>query len=228
MKARAPQMVIKPDYRQFRLRKLNTPEFSHIKLLLFWPVFGLVFLALERFRPHAAYHVMHCALDDAIPFSEWALIPYLLWFVYLIGALAYTFFQDVPAFRRMMRFVIVTYTAATVVYFIYPTQQLLRPEAFARDNALTRAVAWFYTFDTNTNVCPSLHVIGSAAALFALRDGPRLRKRAWWQAASVLLALCISLSTVFMKQHSILDVLCARPVCALGWRMCYGRPGRHG
>ena len=170
MKARALKTVIKPDYRQFRLRKLNTPEFSHIKLLLFWPVFGLAFLALERFRPHAAYHVMHCALDDAIPFSEWALIPYLLWFVYLIGALAYTFFQDVPAFRRMMRFVIVTYTAATVIYFIYPTQQLLRPEAFSHDNALTRAVAWFYTFDTNTNVCPSLHVIGSAAALFALRD----------------------------------------------------------
>ena len=82
MKARALKTVIKPDYRQFRLRKLNTPEFSHIKLLLFWPVFGLAFLALERFRPHAAYHVMHCALDDAIPFSEWALIPYLLWFVY--------------------------------------------------------------------------------------------------------------------------------------------------
>ena len=38
MKARAPQTVIKPDYRQFRLRKLNTPEFSHIKLLLFWPI----------------------------------------------------------------------------------------------------------------------------------------------------------------------------------------------
>ena len=50
MKARAPQMVIKPDYRQFRLRKLNTPEFSHIKLLLFWPVFGLAFLALERVK----------------------------------------------------------------------------------------------------------------------------------------------------------------------------------
>ena len=40
--------------------------------------------------------------------------------------------------------------------------------------------------------------------------------------------LCISLSTVFMKQHSILDVLCALPVCALGWWLCYGRPGRHG
>ena len=222
MKARVPQTVIKPDYRQFRLRKLNTPEFSHIKLLLFWPVFGLAFLALERFRPHAAYHVMHCALDDAIPFSEWALIPYLLWFVYLIGALAYTFFQDVPAFRRMMRFVIVTYTAATVIYFIYPTQQLLRPEAFAHDNALTRAVAWFYTFDTNTNVCPSLHVIGSMAAFFAFWYAPIFSKRGW-RIASTVAAFFISISTVFMKQHSILDVAAAIPLCAIGYYFAYVR-----
>ena len=222
MKARSPQTVIKPDYRQFRLRKLNTPEFSHIKLLLFWPVFGLAFLALERFRPHAAYHVMHCALDDAIPFSEWALIPYLLWFVYLIGALAYTFFQDVPAFRRMMRFVIVTYTAATVIYFIYPTQQLLRPEAFAHDNALTRAVAWFYTFDTNTNVCPSLHVIGSMAAFFAFWYAPIFSKRGW-RIASTVAAFFISISTVFMKQHSILDVAAAIPLCAIGYYFAYVR-----
>lgn len=222
MKARALKTVIKPDYRQFRLRKLNTPEFSHIKLLLFWPVFGLAFLALERFRPHAAYHVMHCALDDAIPFSEWALIPYLLWFVYLIGALAYTFFQDVPAFRRMMRFVIVTYTAATVIYFIYPTQQLLRPEAFAHDNALTRAVAWFYTFDTNTNVCPSLHVIGSMAAFFAFWYAPIFSKRGW-RIASTVAAFFISISTVFMKQHSILDVAAAIPLCAIGYYFAYVR-----
>ena len=225
MKARALKTVIKPDYRQFRLRKLNTPEFSHIKLLLFWPVFGLAFLALERFRPHAAYHVMHCALDDAIPFSEWALIPYLLWFVYLIGALAYTFFQDVPAFRRMMRFVIVTYTAATVIYFIYPTQQLLRPEAFAHDNALTRAVAWFYTFDTNTNVCPSLHVIGSMAAFFAFWYAPIFSKRGW-RIASTVAAFFISISTVFMKQHSILDVAAAIPLCAIGYYFAYVRTSK--
>ena len=28
------------DYRKFRLKYLNTPEFSHVKLLLFWPIFG--------------------------------------------------------------------------------------------------------------------------------------------------------------------------------------------
>ena len=216
------------DYRNFRLSKLNTDEFRHVKLLIFWPLFGIMFSFVERFYNVGSYYVMHCAFDDAIPFCEWFLIPYLFWFVYLIGTLVYTFFFDVPAFKRMMRFIICTYTITMVIYLLFPTCQNLRPEVFPRDNALTRFIGWFYTFDTNTNVCPSLHVIGSAAALFALRDGPRLRKRAWWQAASVILALCISLSTVFMKQHSILDVLCALPVCALGWRMCYGRPGRHG
>ena len=216
------------DYRNFRLSKLNTDEFRHVKLLIFWPLFGIMFSFVERFYNVGSYYVMHCAFDDAIPFCEWFLIPYLFWFVYLIGTLVYTFFFDVPAFKRMMRFIICTYTITMVIYLLFPTCQNLRPEVFPRNNALTRFIGWFYTFDTNTNVCPSLHVIGSAAALFALRDGPRFRKRAWWQAASVILALCISLSTVFMKQHSILDVLCALPVCALGWWLCYGRPGRHG
>lgn len=208
------------DLRRFRFSRLNTDEFSHVKLLAFWPLFGLAFLFLERFQPARTYRAMHCALDDAIPFCEWALIPYLFWFVFLIGAVAYTFFYDVRAFRRMMRFVMVTYGVTLVIYLLFPTCQLLRPETFARDNVLTRFVAWFYEFDTNTNVCPSLHVIGSFAAMLALRDCRALQARAWkW--GTVLAALCISLSTVFLKQHSVLDVLYALPVCALGYFAAY-------
>ena len=104
--------MIKPsvDSRQFRFSKLNTPEFSHVWLLLYWPLFGLGFSYVERFYPVAHYIEMHCALDDLIPFNEWFLIPYMFWFVYLIGAVAYTFFFDVPGFRRMMRFVMITYS----------------------------------------------------------------------------------------------------------------------
>ena len=44
---------IKPevDYRQFRFKKMNTPEFSHVKLLLFWPFFGLIgVFAVELYK----------------------------------------------------------------------------------------------------------------------------------------------------------------------------------
>ena len=189
---------IKPEvnYREFRIHKLNTPEFSHVRLLLYWPIFGLLFLFLERLQPQRNYYPVYCGLDDIIPFCEWALIPYLFWFVFLIGTLVYTFFVDVPAFRRMMYFVIVTYTITVLIYLFFPTCQNLRPEAFVRNNLLTRFIELFYSFDTNTNVCPSLHVIGSVA-------------------------VCISLSTVFMKQHSIMDVLAALPVCFFGWWIAY-------
>ena len=113
--------MIKPsvDYRQFRFSKLNTPEFSHVWLLLYWPLFGLGFSYVERFYPVAHYIEMHCALDDLIPFNEWFLIPYMFWFVYLIGAVAYTFFFDVPGFRRMMRFVMITYSVTLIIYFLF-------------------------------------------------------------------------------------------------------------
>ena len=49
--------MIKPsvDYRQFRFSKLNTPEFSHVWLLLYWPLFGLGFSYVERFYPVALH-----------------------------------------------------------------------------------------------------------------------------------------------------------------------------
>lgn len=166
------------------------------------------------------YYPVYCGLDDIIPFCEWALIPYLFWFVFLIGTLVYTFFVDVPAFRRMMYFVIVTYTITVLIYLFFPTCQNLRPEAFVRNNLLTRFIELFYSFDTNTNVCPSLHVIGSVAAMFGLWDCKALQS-VGWKIAATSIAVCISLSTVFMKQHSIMDVLAALPVCFFGWWIAY-------
>ena len=213
---------IKPEvnYREFRIHKLNAPEFSHVRLLLYWPIFGLLFLFLERLQPQRNYYPVYCGLDDIIPFCEWALIPYLFWFVFLIGTLVYTFFVDVPAFRRMMYFVIVTYTITVLIYLFFPTCQNLRPEAFVRNNLLTRFIELFYSFDTNTNVCPSLHVIGSVAAMFGLWDCKALQS-VGWKIAATSIAVCISLSTVFMKQHSIMDVLAALPVCFFGWWIAY-------
>ena len=204
------------------LQWLNTPEHRHAKLLFYWPLFGLIFFLLERFRPGQIYYAVHCSLDDLIPFCQWALIPYLFWFVFLIGALVYTFFFDVPAFRKMMYFIIVTYTLALLIFILFPTCQHLRPTSFAQDNVLTRIIAWFYQFDTNTDVCPSLHVVGSLAAYFSLRDCRRFRGRGW-QLGSALAAAAICLSTLFLKQHSAVDVLAALPLCASAYYLIYRR-----
>lgn len=217
--------MLETDFRRFRFSKLNTDEFRHLKLLIFWPIFGLFLTFVERFYNVGHYYSMHCPLDDMIPFCEWFLIPYLLWFVYLIGTIVYTFFFDVAAFKRMMYFIIITYSITMLIYLVFPTCQDLRPTQFARDNVLTRFVAWFYNFDTNTNVCPSIHVLGSVAAMLGLCDCRRLQNPKL-KLLFILLCVLICISTVFMKQHSVLDVLAALPLCVIAYPICY-KAGRH-
>lgn len=199
------------NYRKLRPSNLNTDTYKHLKLLLYWPLYGLLFLFVERFYPAEHYTVMHCGLDDVIPFCEWFLIPYLFWFVYLIGMHLYTLLYDIDSFTRMMKYIILTYTATIVIYLLWPTCQQLRPESFDRDNFLIRFIAGFYQFDTNTNVCPSIHVIGSLAVMEAGLWSKRLSKE--WKAWFVITAILICISTVFMKQHSVLDIFAAIPIC---------------
>ncbi len=175
-------------------------------LVLYWPLYGLLFYTAEHlFRP-AHYHVMHCALDDVIPFCELFLIPYLFWFVYLVGIHAYTFLTDRAAFQRLMWFIILSYSIGLLFFYFYPTIQFLRPAVFPRDNILTEMMVDFYRHDTNTNVCPSLHVVGSMAVWYAARDTRLFARRGWrWFFHVTTFLICIS--TVFLKQHSAIDLL---------------------
>ena len=216
------KLNLKPaaDYRQFRLNRLNTTEFRHLKWLIFWPIFGTLFWVCEIFRPLEDCHVMYHPLDDVIPFCEFFVIPYLFWFVYLVGMYLYALFYDIDTFERLMKFTVITYTVTLLVYLLYPTCQELRPMEFARDNLLTDFMAGFYQFDSNTNVCPSIHVIGSIAVCIAGLHAPKLSKLRWklfFPTAAVL----ICLSTVFLKQHSVLDVVWAIPICVIAYIICY-------
>ena len=210
------------DYRNFRSPKMNTADLSHLKLLLFSPLFLLVFQYAEHLYQVEYYHPVYSRLDYYIPFCELFVIPYMFWFLYLVGIHLYTLLYDVDSFRRLMRFIIITYTAAVLTYFIYPTCQNLRPIEFERDNILTRFMVSFYTFDTNTNVCPSIHVIGSVAVWAAGWNAPKLQKKRW-KVGFTVTTILICLSTVFLKQHSVVDIIAALPICVIAYWICYRR-----
>ena len=93
--------------------------------------------------------------------------------------------------------------------FFFPNEQNLRPEAFAHPNILTDIVQFIYDSDTHTNVFPSIHVFNAVAIHVALVTSPRIKKIKWLRPASLLLCSLICLSTMFLKQHSFLDVIAA-------------------
>ena len=107
------------------------------------------------------------------------------------------------------------------VYIIWPSRQDLRPEFFERDNYLTRLIAFIYSFDTSTGVCPSLHVAYSLGILSAaLKD--KLLKPVW-KILLTFFVIMICLSVCFVKQHSAVDVFAALPLGLLAEILVYGK-----
>ena len=208
------------------LKRVWDPKNRHIFYFLFWPVYGLRYLLVEQFNPAAQYHLVYCPLDDRIPFQEVFLIPYVFWYALIIGMHLYTFVKDASAFKWYSRYLIISMSISTLIFLLYPTCQELRPEQFPRDNLLTDAVRLLYRVDTNTNVCPSEHVIGAIAAFCAgvhSEKGKNLNKIVLLTA----LAFSAGIATVFLKQHSMVDVFAALPVCAVTYLICQRLECRH-
>lgn len=198
------------------MKQPNHPELKYTPVyLLFWPVFGLRYLLIENCNPAQVYHPVRCALDDRIPFLEIFVIPYVLWYCCIAGVHLWLCLRRDPAYQRYSRYLILSMGISTAAFLLYPTCQNLRPAVFPRDNLLSDAVGFLYRMDTSTNVCPSEHVIGSVGfclAIYSARDTAAAH-RILASAAAILTAI----ATVFLKQHSIVDVIAAVPVCAAGW-----------
>ena len=198
---------------------------AHLWWLLFWPVYWLRYPLIEHCRGTVQYTPVHCPLDDLIPFCEGFLVPYMLWMPLMVALCLYTLVFDEDSFRRYSRFLVIAMSASTVIFLLWPSCQELRPEVFPRDNLLIRCVGLLYAADTNTNVFPSEHAIGSVAVWLAARRarGP------WAQRLRVpvcILAVLACISTVFLKQHSVLDLLGAVPVCLAAWWLSFRTPHR--
>ena len=215
------------DYREFRFSRLNTPQFSHMKLAIFgWLFYFTFYFLTENLIPAEVCHPMHCALDDLIPFCEYFAIFYVFWYALVFGSLIYTLLYDIDSFTKLSRFILITQVIATTVYILYPSPQDLRPEVFVRDNLLTRLMAFIYSFDTSTGVCPSLHVAYSMGILSVALKKKEIKPIWKWLLGFVVLMIC--LATAFVKQHSMVDVFVALPVSLVAelivfWS-CYWKP----
>ena len=209
------------DYSGFSLKRLSEPRFAHLKLLGGWLGYFALYFITENLIPAERCHPIHCALDDLIPFNEAFLFFYVGWYFLVFGALAYTLFYDVKAFRKLQIFIMITQAVAMLCYIVWPSRQDLRPEVFERENVLTAIMGFIYAFDTSTGVCPSLHV---AYSLGILSMGLKDEKLApVWKLALTVFVLGVCAAVCFVKQHSAVDVLAALPVSLLAELLVYGK-----
>ncbi|NLY48610.1 MAG: phosphatase PAP2 family protein [Clostridiales bacterium] len=197
-------------------------QYRHGVILVYFFFYMIWFTYLER-TVTTKFTPVHSKLDDYIPFMEIFIIPYLLWFIYIFITVAYFFFTSKEDFYRCCAFLFIGMTICLTIYTIWPNGHYLRVDldTLGRSNIFTRMLSLIYGIDTATNVCPSIHVYNSIGAMIAIRKSVRLKDIKWLQVSVFILTVLISMSTVFLKQHSILDVFGAIALSLVMYPIAY-------
>lgn len=181
-------------------------KYKHSLLLLYLFIYLPWFAYLEKTVTNR-FHVIHMAIDDTIPFIEYFIVPYLLWFGYVAVAVVYFLLKNREDYYRLCAFLFIGMTVFLVISTVYPNGHHLRPTVFERDNIFVHMVQSLYRTDTPTNLFPSIHVYNSIGVNMAVWHSKDLKNNRLIRYGSAILMISIVLSTMFLKQHSVFDVI---------------------
>ncbi len=196
-------------------------RYRHGWILSYMLIYLVWFAYLER-TVTRRFHVIHMAVDDYIPFVELFIVPYLLWFGYVAVAIVYFFFKDVQDYYKLCIFLFVGMTVFLVVSTVYPNGHYLRPRVFERDNIFVDMVKALQMVDTPTNLFPSIHVYNSIGVHISVMQSQRLKEKKWIRRSSFVLMLSIIAATMFLKQHSVFDVITGCVMGVVMYTLVYG------
>ena len=118
---------------------------------------------------------------------------------------------------------------STLICVVYPSVHELRPAVFENSNLCTRLVQLLYSTDNPAVIMPSMHTSVSVLLAVAIWTSESLRHCTWAKISSAVLSTLIVLSTVLIKQHSVLDLFAglgmAAVICAVTY-LCLFRSSK--
>ena len=195
-------------------------KYSHIWTVLYIFIYLPWFSYLEK-KVTTNFNEIHCKTDDMIPFCDVFIIPYLLWFLYVAFTLIYLFFYSRNEYYRACAFLFSGMTIFLIISTVYPNGLYLRETIDYNDSIFSDMVKALHSADTSTNVFPSIHVYNSIGCCIALLKSEGLKNKKWINILSSVLAFLIILSTMFLKQHSVIDVIGAFFMAAIIYLIVY-------
>ncbi len=189
------------------LQKILYVVVTLLPMAIYMVIYMPTFFWVESLNPAGGFHIIHTAIDDMIPVVEVFIIPYALWLPYLVAGMIAIAIHSRPISRKTSYMLMAGMTLFIIISLAYPNALELRAAIPDRQNIFMDLINYLHQIDTPTDVLPSLHVydaiVVAAGIHLTFKDKKALL------IASDVLTILIVLSTVFIKQHSIIDVISA-------------------
>ena len=203
------------------VRFVRRKKASHVWPMIIFLIIYLIWFHIIEIIPRRHYIQVILPVDRLIPFIEVFVVPYLSWFFYVGLGITIVYLKDRDAYDRMCTVLMIGMTVFLLVSTFLPNRQPLRLTQMPRENIFTDMIIALWKTDTPTNVWPSIHVFNTAAVELAYLTSKNdfFRKNYLFRCGTLVWGILIIMSTVFIKQHSLFDVLSALSIIAvcLGW-----------
>ena len=188
------------------------PRYAYVPLIIMILFNAVTYFGTRLFTGELQHHEMQTTADELIPFSPFFISIYIL--AYVQWAVGYVMIarDNKPVFTWIVIGELIAKGLAFLCFVFFPTT-VVRPEIIG-DDIWSRITAYIYAADAPDNLFPSVHCLESWVCF---RGAMYLRKPAkWYKYAMLVFTLLVFASTVFVKQHVLLDIAGAIAAVEIG------------
>ncbi|MGH4124675.1 MAG: phosphatase PAP2 family protein [Clostridium sp.] len=182
-------------------RRNYVKDFLYLALMLTLPILDITYKMLNN--PSVKVHSLMTDIDRSIPFVNAFIVPYVIWYGFIYAVLVYLYFKDKEIYLKTL----LTYEVCILISFIiYALFQTTVPRPVLSGNDfLTNIVRWVYQSDNPFNCFPSTHSFSSYVIFKGVSESKIKNKIIRFVISSM--CILVMISTIFVKQHVILDLL---------------------
>lgn len=177
------------------------PKYAVLPLIAVFVFNMIAYYGGFVFAKDAYHYNISVALDGKIPLVEFFIIFYFL--AYLQWVISYIFIarESAEVCYRYATAVSISKIFCLILFLAFPTT-LVRPAP--GEGLFGSIVSFLYTVDEPTNLLPSIHCLESWVCFRASLSMKKLPS--WYKIITLFFSVAVFLSTVFVKQHVVLDI----------------------
>ena len=185
-------------------KKVTTYEWKDIiirgLLALSIPLISMTYPILNQYRGNA--NSVFTFVDKFIPFNKFFILPYISWYMFIAIFAAVLCIVDKERYFKLLITLNIGMITCYIIYYFYPTY-VPRPMIRGTD-FFSNLVLNLYEVDNPYNCFPSIHVLNSVLITLYTYESEKVCKVT--KTICVIMAVSITLSTMFIKQHYFADV----------------------
>jgi len=191
-------------------------EYRHLLAVLTIALQGLIYLQITPLATQDSVQV-NTSLDDLIPYLSWFVIFYVAWMPLLYIAFIYLGMTNRSLYWRTIIAYNAAVTVSNLIFILFPTS-MPRPEISGND-IFNMLVLFIYNHDQPVNCFPSIHCLTTYLLFISM-----IRHQLFSVGMRVLFSVffwSIIASTVFIKQHALVDVIGGILLAEMAYRVVY-------